>query len=655
MAVPIDQGFDVELADRLAQVESFNKHLYRPNSYLHKWWARRCGSTFRMILKHLVEDPARRGYYCSGGLEGKVILDPMMGGGTTLHEAIRLGASVIGMDVDPIPVLQARAALSDIRLELLEEGFETLMDHLHQRVGSFFVTHCPVCGKISTLRFTLYAAQRSCVCGPALFVDSLTLRHEPDGSRITLCPACGEIGRNGECTGHARDNVPPILEKGVAECPRCAEPFLERVETPFYARYTPVAVVGRCGVHGLFFKRPDSHDRERMAAANDRRPEFSPREDFGIARGPKSADLLRRGITSYVDLFSSRQTLYLQAAGEALPTFPPLVRLNLALLVSTSLEFNSMLCGYKGGDKRRPGAVRHTFSHHAYSFPYTALENNPLVPGIASGALPYLFATRIRRARQWASAPSERVVAEREQRTVVLAGERDAGQEVILPEDLRSGTRRFLLVQGSSARSPLEPGSVDYVVTDPPYFDSVQYSDLAAFFRVWLRRFVPEHAQWDYDASQSAVESPGAHNTGRYERLLSSIFTECRRVLKECSGRMVFTFHHWDPRAWSALTVALRRAGFILINRYVVHSENPTSVHIANLKALTHDAILVTAPGGCMQRGQWERPAAIDVTDSRRFCQSCATSLGWMLESNLFDEEIPGLWIDLLAPRNRSV
>jgi len=56
----MDAKFDVELAKAIAGLESYNKHLYRPNTYLHKWWARRCGSTFRLILKHLVENEHQR-------------------------------------------------------------------------------------------------------------------------------------------------------------------------------------------------------------------------------------------------------------------------------------------------------------------------------------------------------------------------------------------------------------------------------------------------------------------------------------------------------------------------------------------------------------------------------------------------------------------
>jgi len=45
----IDEFFPEELADELARQEAFNKHLFRPNTYLHKRWARRCGSTFRSL------------------------------------------------------------------------------------------------------------------------------------------------------------------------------------------------------------------------------------------------------------------------------------------------------------------------------------------------------------------------------------------------------------------------------------------------------------------------------------------------------------------------------------------------------------------------------------------------------------------------------
>ena len=126
----IDHSFPEEFVDELSRREVYNKHLFRPNTYLHKWWARRCGTTFRAILKQFVSDSNRLDYYSSGGLEGKVVLDPMMGGGTTLHEAIRLGANVIGADIDPIPVVQARAALTQVPLATLRSAFNQFFSEL---------------------------------------------------------------------------------------------------------------------------------------------------------------------------------------------------------------------------------------------------------------------------------------------------------------------------------------------------------------------------------------------------------------------------------------------------------------------------------------------------------------------------------------------
>ncbi len=645
----MDEEFDNEFAQQMAALESYNKHLYRPNTYLHKWWARRCGSTFRLILKGLVEEAAARDYYAPGGLEGRVILDPMMGGGTTLHEAIRLGAGVIGADIDPIPVLQARASLSESPLAGLEAAFEGLWQGLRGVGRDAYRTACPTCGRETELQFVLYGQRRACACGPALFLDSTILRHAGDGTPTRICPICHAVyqGEAHACAGPA--GRPPVREKETTTCGACGAPYREDYGVPYYARYMPAAIMSRCPQHGPILGAPAEADMARLRECDARRAglDFGPAEDFAVRRGPKSGDLLQHGIRSYLDLFSSRQLLYLHGAMRALPALEPLTRLNLALLVSTSLEFNSMLCGYKGGDPRRPGAIRHTFSHHAYSFPYTALENNPLYPAQTSGTLRNLFEDRIGRGRRWAARPVERRVQDGKAERVAIVGEVDAGVEVYEPAALRAGPRRFLLLQGSSAKLGLEAGSVDFVVTDPPYSDSVQYGDLAAFFRVWLRRLIPEAADWEYDLAEAAVDAQ-ADGQGQYATVLGAIFAECRRVLRKDHGRLIFTFHHWNPKAWAALTLALRRAQFRLVNRYAVHAENPASVHISNLRALTHDAILVLAPAECGAGRAWARPAAVDGSDSRAFCEDCAGALGWMLDSALSDAEVERSWRALL-------
>jgi putative DNA methylase len=651
----VDTRFNIEFADDIAKLESYNKHLYRPNTYLHKWWARRCGSTFRAILKHLVRDEAYQDYYTPGGLEGTIILDPMMGGGTTVHEAIRLGANVVGTDIDPIPILQARATLSELPLAKIETAFAQFYDALYAELAPLYQTTCPTCALPHEFRFILYGLRRQCHCGgslgnEALFVDSLTLRHNSDGSIFHIHPESHDIYLDDRLVS-ASDaaSKPPIFEKKVKVCLRCYATYKEDTAVPFYQRYQPIAIVGECKEHGLFFAAPQQADRDSIAHADERRSQLSfSAADFRIETGPKSRDLLNRGIDSYLDLFSSRQLLFLSKTIDKLEPFEPLVRLNLALLVSTSLEFNAMLCGYKGSKKNRPGAIRHTFAHHAYSFPYTALENNPLYRKKQSGNLQNLFYSRIVRGRRWAKEPVERVInGNGRPKKIIISGEVDEGVEVAAFSDLQEGSRRFMLLQGSSAALSIPDNSVDYVITDPPYFDSVQYSDLAAFFRVWLRKLLPDAANWEYSLDDAAVDQH-ANGNGQYTTVLGAVFTECHRVLKD-NGRLVFTFHHWNPKGWAALTKTLHRAGFVLINRYVVHSENPSSVHIANQKSLVHDVVLVLAPNESASKRQWDLPYQVNTEDSQSFCQDCGAVLGWMLDHDLPEDAVDARWLSLLS------
>lgn len=640
--VPIDESFPEEEANELAQIESFNKHLFRPNTYLHKWWARRSGTTFRFILKQLVPDATRRDYYAAGGLEGITILDPMMGGGTTLHEAIRLGANVIGYDLDPIPVLQARASLPKVPLEDKELVFRDFLHRLEERLRPYFQTRCPNCSGRAEVQFMLYGVRKSCDCREALVVDSFLLREEPNGRHKRL-----------------QDYYPKLVvkqgrhqwqfcEKGSTPCPECNRPLGNYTHLPFVERYIPVLTVGFCRTDGQFLKAVEKTDLDAIANAKKAIAQVDlPEKDcLRVLGGPKSSDLLSRKIEYYSDLFTARQLLYISTGKQLIDSVEPKHRLWLSLLISTSLEFNSLLCGYKGSEQRRPGAIRHVFSHHAYSFPHTSLENNPVFCQKTSGTLRRLFDDRVKDAAAWATAPIERKRKPTGWHKVAVLGEVDGGFECSSLEDFVHQKRRFILEQCDSSRMSLPDKSVDYVVTDPPYFDSVQYSDLSHYFRVWLQWFLPSDANWDFAPVFSAVAETEA-NKEKYRIVLTGIWRECNRVLRRPHGRLIFTFHHWRPEAWIKLTLALKSAGFRLVNSYTVHSENPISVHIRDLKALKHDSILVLQPkdshAADAARKKFSRQQ-IREDDSFSFCQGCAHLLGHCLDGEYSVSEIDGIW-----------
>ena len=642
-----DSVFLEEFVNALSRQEVFNKHLFRPNTYLHKWWARRCGSTFRAILKQFASTGCRD-YYAPGGLENKVVLDPMMGGGTTLHEAIRLGANVIGADIDPIPIAQARASLTQAPLSDLKSDFGSFFSSLRGSLAPCFQTECPVCQKAADIQYTLYGVGKTCACGSVVQVDGYDLRHEAD-REIKICPGSWKIGGS-------LAETPRLVTKVEKECPSCGQEYKELLDLPFYARYMPVAIFLRCDEHGYLFRPPGESDLAliEQAESHRRNLDFGPAADFKVKDGPKSGDLLKRNVLSYLDVFSSRQLMYLDQCIRQLRDYAGASKLNLGMLVSTSLEFNSMLCGYKGWYQRRPGAIRHTFALHAYSFQYTALENNPVNPRKSSGNLQQLFSDRIERGRKWAALPVERMVNENGKTSQVkILGEVDGGLEVSSPTEIAHGTNRFWLIQGDSRNLPVEDGSVDLVVTDPPYYDNVQYSDLAAFFRVWLSKLLPDEAEWTYDESASAVAVRGTDDAGGFLTVLTGIFGECGRVLKPGTGRLAFTFHHWDPGAWADVTIALKCAGFRLMKAHVVYSEHPISVHIRGLKSIKHDSILVLAHNDGMETQRWEPIDAISADDSETFCRQSAAAVGWLLESELTPDEIRTVWKNLIRERTK--
>jgi adenine-specific DNA methylase len=55
-------------------------------------------------------------YFASHDLSQWVILDPFMGGGTTLIEANRMGAKVIGCDINPVSYWIVRESLKEVDL-----------------------------------------------------------------------------------------------------------------------------------------------------------------------------------------------------------------------------------------------------------------------------------------------------------------------------------------------------------------------------------------------------------------------------------------------------------------------------------------------------------------------------------------------------------
>lgn len=153
--------------------------------------------------------------------------------------------------------------------------------------------------------------------------------------------------------------------------------------------------------------------------------------------------------------------------------------------------------------------------------------------------------------------------------------------------------------RASATALPYRDQSVDVIITDPPYYDMIEYADASDLFHVWLKRvlfdiepdlFGPDAQQPDglQDKNQEIivrrVHEPNRvrHDTEFYETMLSRSFAEARRVLKS-DGHLVVVFGHSDPEAWRRLLGALQTAGFIVTSAWPSRTES-ANTGVASIK-----------------------------------------------------------------------
>ena len=201
-------------------------------------------------------------------------------------------------------------------------------------------------------------------------------------------------------------------------------------------------------------------------------------------------------------------------------------------------------------------------------------------------------------------------------------------------EDLKRSKGGLMVLNGDSSRLPLPDGSVDAVVTDPPYFDFVHYSELSDFFFAWLSPVLKERHAW-FDRADSSDEGEVQHKEpATFARQLGLVFAECCRVLKD-DGTLTFSFHHSRAEGWASIHEAVKASGMQVVATHAVHAElRGASPKSAAVSPISLDAILV-----CRKRDGSDVPsyrASTIVRDTGRIAKGLVEAGMRLSDSDLF-------------------
>jgi adenine-specific DNA methylase len=317
-----------------------------------------------------------------------------------------------------------------------------------------------------------------------------------------------------------------------------------------------------------------------------------PREGTGASYG---FPIIAHGIREWRRLFTARQLLclgtFLGLSREA-RTEMQRARLDPALVdalqgylycaFSRLEDRNSAICTWQMNAEK----IGHTFARFALPMAWDFCEVMPWAD--SSGG--YLQAV------EWVAKVSEHAL--------------DAVQRSSVPR-----------VLNQSAMEEFESG-FDIIVTDPPYYDAISYSDLMDFFYIWLRRQMarmdgsiepklrPELGpKWDHEKGDGElIDDITRHGGDRekskqtYEMGMTHAFQTCYRSLTQ-DGRLVMVFAHKNPNAWEALVASMISSGFVVDASWPVQTERVGRMRSMSSAALSSSVWLV-----CKKRPPTARP-----------------------------------------------
>ncbi|MFQ6063280.1 MAG: DNA methyltransferase, partial [Methanosarcinales archaeon] len=468
---------------------------------------------------------------------GDIIFDPFCGGGVTVIEGLRLRRKVIGVDINPIATFITRMEAIDLDLEKLEHSFKKINKKVGKKIKNLYTTKCPDCNKKAEVEWF-------------------------EWSKVVACPNC------------RKEVILSEVEKvsgGKYKCNICNKEFYAR--DGISAGEVIIGIKTKCAICGFKgVKKPEEYDFKKYNAIIENFDNIIEKEGLWYPKdeiflGEKTKELLTKGYKYFYELFTKRNLLALSILHKYIKKIKPKKIRNLMELVFTSgLYESSILSHIKGTTVVKPG--------HHYWLPDIFSEVNIM----------NYFATRFKPALKGKTYSKEEIG--------------DYYKEANNFEELKKDKTCRIINKSSTylSLSEIPDNSVDVVITDPPYGDNVNYTELSNFWAIWIKEILGLKEEELIDNKEEAIINK-YQNKGlkEYRDLIYRVLKECHRVLKP-NRWLIMTFHNKNFKVWSSLHLAAHDAGFTLPEDGIIYQppikSYTTTLHQRSEGSMLGDFIL---------------------------------------------------------------
>ena len=163
--------------------------------------------------------------------------------------------------------------------------------------------------------------------------------------------------------------------------------------------------------------------------------------------------------------------------------------------------------------------------------------------------------------------------------------------------NLSGGVSRTAVISTQSVTdlSNIPDGTIDYIFTDPPFGESLQYAELNFFVEAWLRvRSVKE--------SDCVLNYVHKKDLVFYSQMMASAFRKYSRVLKP--GRWItIEFHNSQNAVWSAIQHSIELAGLVVADVRVLDKQQH-SFNVVNRPGAVDQDLVISAykPSGRLEK-----------------------------------------------------